>query len=100
MLRDLVPDPRIRLVNAADRMELQPESATTAVPFDMVVIYDLDRSCLAIDVIERVSRSGSQVVHAEQELRDQRIAHTQFTVERGRDMPEVADRTWEVSRSC
>jgi xylulose-5-phosphate/fructose-6-phosphate phosphoketolase len=70
------------------------EEGTTTTPFDMVVLNDLDRFHLVMDVIDRVpklQRIGEQVKQA---MRDKRLEHTQYIREYGDDMPEVRDWKW------
>ncbi|MFA5873433.1 MAG: phosphoketolase family protein [Anaerolineales bacterium] len=70
------------------------EEGTTTTPFDMVVLNDLDRFHLVMDVIDRVpklERIGAQVKQA---MRDKRIEHKQYIREHGNDMPEVRDWKW------
>jgi xylulose-5-phosphate/fructose-6-phosphate phosphoketolase len=70
------------------------EEGTTTTPFDMVVLNDLDRFHLVMDVIDRVpklERIGAQVKQA---MRDKRLEHKQYIREHGDDMPEVRDWKW------
>jgi xylulose-5-phosphate/fructose-6-phosphate phosphoketolase len=70
------------------------EEGTTTTPFDMVVLNDLDRFHLVMDVIDRVpklERIGAQV---KQLMRDKRLEHTQYIRQHGDDMPEVRDWKW------
>jgi xylulose-5-phosphate/fructose-6-phosphate phosphoketolase len=70
------------------------EEGTTTTPFDMVVLNDLDRFHLVMDVIDRtpeLERIGS---HVKQLMRDKRIEHKQYIREHGDDMPEVRDWKW------
>ncbi len=72
------------------------EEGTTTTPFDMVVLNDLDRFHLVMDVIERVPKLkaiGAQVL---QEMLDRVIGHKQYIIEHGDDMPEI--RNWKWSR--
>jgi xylulose-5-phosphate/fructose-6-phosphate phosphoketolase len=70
------------------------EKGTTTTPFDMVMLNDLDRFKLAIDVLDRVP--GLAATHAEfrQELEDSRIRARAYTREHGEDIPEVAGWAW------
>ena len=70
------------------------EKGTTTTPFDMVMLNDLDRYHLAIDVLDRVP--GLAVAHAElrQELVDARLLARAYTREYGDDIPEVRDWRW------
>ena len=149
LLRKMLPDLKVRVVNVVDLMKLQPDSehphglsdydfdaiftkdrpivfayhgypwlihrltyrrtnhrnlhvrgykeeGTTTTPFDMVVMNDLDRFHLVGDVIDRVPGLGSRVAYVKQAIRDKLIEHKQFTLEHGRDLPEVADWKWDV----
>lgn len=147
ILRERVPDLKVRLVNVVDLMRLQPdtehphglpdaqfdalftidrpvifayhgypwlihrltyrrrnhgnlhvrgykEEGTTTTPFDMVMMNDLDRYHLVMDVIDRVPRLGGRVAHLRQEMQDARLRARTYTREYGEDTPEIADWTW------
>ena len=70
------------------------EEGTTTTPFDMVVMNDLDRFHLAIDVIERVPKLGSSAAYVKQMLQDKLIEHKHYISEHGVDMPEITDWHW------
>jgi xylulose-5-phosphate/fructose-6-phosphate phosphoketolase len=70
------------------------EEGTTTTPFDMVVMNDLDRFHLVMDVIDRVPKLGSQAAYVKQKLRDKLIEHKQYIQKYGEDMPEIRDWTW------
>ncbi|WP_411728376.1 phosphoketolase [Methyloglobulus sp.] len=72
------------------------EEGTTSTPFDMVVMNDLDRFHLAMDVIDRVSRLKDQAVYLKQMLRNKRIDHKHYIAEHGEDMPEIQDWRWSL----
>ena len=72
------------------------EEGTTTTPFDMVVMNDLDRFHLAIDVIERVPQLGSSAAYVKQMLQDKLIEHKHYVAEHGVDMPEVLDWHWSI----
>jgi xylulose-5-phosphate/fructose-6-phosphate phosphoketolase len=150
LLREHLPELRVRVVNVVDLMRLQPESehphglpdrefdaiftadrpivfayhgypwlihrltyrrtnhdnlhvrgykeeGTTTTPFDMVMLNDLDRYHLVIDVLDRVPGLSS---HAKlrQEMVDARIRARAYTREHGRDDPAIADWRWPFSR--
>ena len=70
------------------------EEGTTTTPFDMVVLNDLDRFHLVIDVIERVSQLGKTGAHIKQKMRDKLIEHKEYINTYGDDMPEVREWKW------
>jgi xylulose-5-phosphate/fructose-6-phosphate phosphoketolase len=147
LLRERLPDLRVRFVNVVDLMRLQPESehphgmsdrdfdtlftadrpvvfayhgypwlihrltyrrtnhnnmhvrgykeeGTTTTPFDMVMLNDLDRFHLVMDVIDRVSGLGTRAAHLRQEMVDTRIRHRAYTREHGDDPADIRDWTW------
>jgi xylulose-5-phosphate/fructose-6-phosphate phosphoketolase len=147
MLREHLPDLRVRVVNVVDLMRLQPasehphglpdrefdalftagqpvifayhgypwlihrltyrrtnhdnihvrgykEEGTTTTPFDMVMLNDLDRYHLVIDVLDRVPGLGERVAGLRQEMSDARLRARAYTREVGDDLPAVRDWTW------
>jgi xylulose-5-phosphate/fructose-6-phosphate phosphoketolase len=70
------------------------EEGTTTTPFDMVMLNDLDRYHLVMDVIDRVPGLSSSAGHVRQLMVDKRIAARAYTREQGEDAPEVANWTW------
>jgi xylulose-5-phosphate/fructose-6-phosphate phosphoketolase len=147
ILRDRLPDLRVRVINVVDLMRLQPETehphglpdrefdtlfttdrpvifafhgypwlihrltyrrtnhagihvrgykerGTTTTPFDMVMLNDLDRYHLVIDVVDRVPGLGARAAGLRQDMVDARLAARAWTREHGVDMPEVANWTW------
>jgi xylulose-5-phosphate/fructose-6-phosphate phosphoketolase len=147
LLREYVPDIRIRVVNVVDLMVLQPsfqhphglqdrafdelftvdkpvifafhgypalihklvykrnnhanfhvrgfkEEGATTTPFDMVVINNLDRYQLALDVIQRVPRLQDQVATATARYWETMEKHKLYIIEHGQDMPEVLQWHW------
>jgi xylulose-5-phosphate/fructose-6-phosphate phosphoketolase len=150
ILRDRLPDLRVRVVNVVDLMRLQPETehphgmsdpefdalftadrpvifayhgypwlihrltyrraghdnihvrgykeeGTTTTPFDMVVMNDMDRFHLVMDVIDRVPGLSRKAAWLRQEMADTRVRHRAWTREHGEDLPEVADWAWPVN---
>jgi len=71
------------------------EEGTTTTPFDMVMLNDLDRFHLVIDVIDRVPGLGERAAHLRQEMVDERLRHRAYTREVGDDMPDVRDWVWD-----
>jgi len=147
LLRQHLPELKIRVVNVVDLMRLQPESehphgmsdrefdtlfttdrpvvfayhgypalihrltyrrtnhanlhvrgfkeeGTTTTPFDMVMLNDLDRFRLVIDVIDRVPGLGARHAGLRQQMADARLAARQYTREHGEDVPEISGWTW------
>jgi xylulose-5-phosphate/fructose-6-phosphate phosphoketolase len=70
------------------------EEGTTTTPFDMVMLNDLDRFHLVMDVIDRVPELGERAAHLRQEMEDERLRHRAYTREFGDDSPDVRDWTW------
>jgi xylulose-5-phosphate/fructose-6-phosphate phosphoketolase len=70
------------------------EEGTTTTPFDMVMLNDLDRFHLVMDVIDRVPTLGERAAHVRQEMVDERLRHRAYTREHGDDPPDVRDWTW------
>ncbi len=148
LLRDHLPDLKVRVVNVVDLMRLQPasehphglsdsefdalfttdrpvvfayhgypwlihrltyrranhdnlhvrgykEEGTTTTPFDMVMLNDLDRFHLVIEVIDRVPDLGGRAGHVRQEMEDARLRARAYTREHGEDDPAVRDWTWQ-----
>jgi xylulose-5-phosphate/fructose-6-phosphate phosphoketolase len=147
ILREHLPDLRVRVVNVVDLMRLQPESehphglsdtefdslfttsrpvifayhgypwlihrltyrrtnhanlhvrgykeeGTTTTPFDMVMLNDLDRFHLVIDVIDRVPGLASPAAHLREHMAEERLRARAWTREHGEDDPEVSGWTW------
>jgi xylulose-5-phosphate/fructose-6-phosphate phosphoketolase len=147
ILRDAVPDLKVRVVNVVDLMRLQPESehphglsdaefdsiftadkpvvfayhgypwlihrlayrrtnhsnfhvrgykeeGTTTTPFDMVMLNDLDRFHLVIDVVDRVPGLTARCAGLRQEMEERRLQARVWTREHGEDDPEISGWTW------
>jgi xylulose-5-phosphate/fructose-6-phosphate phosphoketolase len=147
LLRQHLPDLRVRVINVVDLMRLQPagehphglpdpefdalfttdrpvifayhgypwlihrltyrranhrnlhvrgykEEGTTTTPFDMVVMNDMDRFHLVIDVIDRVPGLARRAAIVRQSMVDKRLAHHAYVREYGEDLPEVRDWAW------
>jgi xylulose-5-phosphate/fructose-6-phosphate phosphoketolase len=75
------------------------EEGTTTTPFDMVMLNDLDRFHLVMDVIDRVPKLGERCAHLRQDMVDERIRARAYTREFGDDLPEIRDWTWPGPRS-
>ena len=74
------------------------EEGTTTTPFDMVMLNDLDRFHLVMDVIDRVAGLGSRAAHIRQQMVDERLRHRQYTREFGDDPPDIRDWVWASPR--
>jgi xylulose-5-phosphate/fructose-6-phosphate phosphoketolase len=70
------------------------EEGTTTTPFDMVVLNDMDRFHLVMDVIDRVPGLGQRAARVHQHMLDKRTEHWAWTREYGEDLPEVRDWVW------
>ncbi|MEE6274256.1 phosphoketolase family protein [Georgenia wangjunii] len=70
------------------------EEGTTTTPFDMVMLNDLDRYHLVMDVIDRVPSLGSRYAGLRQRMSDARHEARRYTREHGQDIPAVADWVW------
>jgi len=147
LLREHLPDLRVRVVNVVDLMRLQPEpehphglsdaefdsifttsrpvifayhgypwlihrltyrrknhpnlhvrgykeEGTTTTPFDMVMLNDLDRFHLVVDVVDRVPGLASRAAHLREHMAEQRLVARAWTREHGEDHPDVSGWTW------
>ena len=73
------------------------EEGTTTTPFDMVVMNDMDRYKLVMDVIDRVPGLATRAAVVRQQMVDKRAVHHRYVREHGEDLPEVRDWTWPQS---
>ena len=147
LLREHLPELRVRVVNVVDLMRLQPpsehphglpdadfdalftrdkpilfayhgypwlihrltyrrtnhdnlhvrgykEEGTTTTPFDMVMLNDLDRFHLVMDVIDRTPGLATRASSLRQHMIDQRIVHRAHTRDVGDDASDVHDWVW------
>jgi len=70
------------------------EEGTTTTPFDMVVMNDMDRFHLVMDVIDRVPGLVGRGAQLRQRMVDTRARHRAWVREYGEDMPEVSNWRW------
>jgi xylulose-5-phosphate/fructose-6-phosphate phosphoketolase len=70
------------------------EEGTTTTPFDMVMLNDLDRFHLVMDVIDRTPSLQGNAVAVRQEMVDRRAEARRYTREFGDDPPWIKDWTW------
>jgi xylulose-5-phosphate/fructose-6-phosphate phosphoketolase len=147
IIRERLPELRVRVVNVVDLMRLQPESehphglsdgefdslfttsrpivfayhgypwlihrltyrrrnhqnlhvrgykeeGTTTTPFDMVMLNDLDRFHLVIDVIDRVPGLAERAAPLRQEMIDSRLRARAWTRRHGEDHPDISGWIW------
>jgi xylulose-5-phosphate/fructose-6-phosphate phosphoketolase len=70
------------------------EEGTTTTPFDMLMLNELDRFHLVIDVIDRVPSLGSHAAALRQEMVDERLRHRAYTREHGEDPADITGWQW------
>jgi len=70
------------------------EEGTTTTPFDMVMLNDVDRFHLVMDVIDRVPGLASRAGHVRQLMVDRRLECRAYTRLEGEDAPEIRDWAW------
>jgi xylulose-5-phosphate/fructose-6-phosphate phosphoketolase len=70
------------------------EEGTTTTPFDMVMLNDLDRFGLVIDVIDRVPGLGDTTGTLRQQMVDARLDARRYGREHGEDPPEIEQWRW------
>jgi xylulose-5-phosphate/fructose-6-phosphate phosphoketolase len=70
------------------------EEGTTTTPFDMVMMNDMDRFHLVMDVIDRTPGLRSRAASLRQLMVDTRRRARQWTRDNGDDLPEVQDWRW------
>ena len=74
------------------------EHGTTTTPFDMVMLNDLDRYHLVMDVIDRVPGLGQRAAQLRQQMVDARTTARAWTRTHGEDHPDVTGWSWAVDR--
>ena len=70
------------------------EEGTTTTPFDMVMLNDLDRFHLVIDVIDRVPGLIDRAGGLRQEMEEARLGARAYTRAHGEDDPRIRNWTW------
>jgi xylulose-5-phosphate/fructose-6-phosphate phosphoketolase len=70
------------------------EEGTTTTPFDMVMLNDLDRFHLVIDVIDRLPQLAGEADHLRQDMVDSRLRARAYGRTHGEDPPEIRDWVW------
>lgn len=74
------------------------EEGTTTTPFDMLVLNDLDRFHLVMDVIDRVPKLGAEFAYTKQKMKEKLIDHKSYIEKYGEDMPEIRNWMWPIAR--
>jgi xylulose-5-phosphate/fructose-6-phosphate phosphoketolase len=70
------------------------EEGTTTTPFDIVMLNDLDRFHLVMDVIDRVPGLADSSGHLRQQMEERRLTARAYTRAYGDDEPEIRHWTW------
>jgi xylulose-5-phosphate/fructose-6-phosphate phosphoketolase len=70
------------------------EEGTTTTPFDMVMLNDIDRYKLVIDVLDRVPGLAEREGSLRQAMQDSRSRARAYTRSHGEDIPEVTEWSW------
>ena len=70
------------------------EEGTTTTPFDMVMMNDLDRFHLVIDVVDRFPGLQQEAAELRQDMEDARLRARAYTRDHGEDDPTVSGWTW------
>jgi xylulose-5-phosphate/fructose-6-phosphate phosphoketolase len=63
----------------------------------MVMLNDMDRFHLVMDVIDRVPGLLEPAAHLRQHMIDERLRHRAYTREHGEDPPELRAWTWPAA---
>jgi xylulose-5-phosphate/fructose-6-phosphate phosphoketolase len=70
------------------------EEGTTTTPFDMIMMNDLDRYHLVMDVVDRVPGLSASAGSLRQLMDEKRIQARAYTREHGEDSSEITDWRW------
>jgi xylulose-5-phosphate/fructose-6-phosphate phosphoketolase len=76
------------------------EEGTTTTPFDMVMLNDIDRYKLVIDVLDRVPGLAEREGSLRQQMQDSRSRARAYTRSHGEDIPEVTEWSWGGASSA
>jgi xylulose-5-phosphate/fructose-6-phosphate phosphoketolase len=71
------------------------EEGTTTTPFDMVVMNDMDRFHLVMDVIDRIPGLAARAGAVRQAMINKRAEHKRYIAIHGEDMPEIRNWRWQ-----
>jgi xylulose-5-phosphate/fructose-6-phosphate phosphoketolase len=70
------------------------EEGTTTTPFDMVVLNDMDRFHLVMDVMDRVPKMHAEAEAIKQKMCAKLREHKSYIETYGQDMPEILNWQW------
>ncbi|AOO64231.1 phosphoketolase [Sulfurospirillum halorespirans] len=70
------------------------EEGTTTTPFDMVVLNDMDRFHLVMDVMDRVPKMQPFAEAVKEKMREKLREHKTYIETYGQDMPEILEWKW------
>ncbi len=73
------------------------EEGTTTTPFDTLVLNNMDRFHLVMDVIDRVPGLARRAAVLRQQMVDKRAEHHDYVRRTGEYLPEVRDWTWPTA---
>ncbi|HWS38908.1 MAG TPA: phosphoketolase family protein [Actinoplanes sp.] len=73
------------------------EEGTTTTPFDMLVVNDMDRFHLVMDVIDRVPGLARRAAVLRQRMADKRTEHRAYVRRTGEDLPEIRNWAWPTA---
>ena len=76
------------------------EKGTTTTPFDMLMMNDLDRYRIAIDVIRRVPGLQDRYSSLIEFFEDERSRLRAYAYENGEDSPDVTGWEWMATREA
>jgi xylulose-5-phosphate/fructose-6-phosphate phosphoketolase len=75
------------------------EEGTTTTPFDMVMMNNLDRYHLVMDVIDWVPGLRERAEEVRRFMESERVRARTYTREAGQDLPEIRDWVWPFDSS-
>lgn len=70
------------------------EEGTTTTPFDMVVLNDMDRFHLVMDVMDRVPKMQPFAKEVKEKMHEKLREHKTYIETYGQDMPEILEWKW------
>ena len=76
------------------------EEGTTTTPFDVLMLNDLDRFHLVMDVIDHVPGLGSAAAPLRQRMSDERLRARAYTRAHGEDHPAISGWAWPYPQTA